>query len=83
MTLVIRPAAEADLPALFAYLNDHLSDNGRGDTALFMPIARSESGFPRDKEANLRRGITLPVGHPGWRRPWLPATNSYLCRRKA
>ena len=71
MGYTIRAATEADLPALFAYLNDHLSDNGKGSTALFMPIARSESGFPREKEASMRNGITIPVGQPGWRRPWI------------
>ncbi len=67
----IRPATPADLPALFAYLNDHLSDNGRGGTALFMPIPRSTPGFPPEKEASLRRGIAIAVGHSGWRRPWI------------
>ena len=71
MTFTIRAATAADLPALFTYLDDHLSDNGRGSTALFMPISRSESGFPRDKEESMRRGIGIPVGQPGWRRPWI------------
>ena len=44
--LVIRAVAPSDHDALFAYLNDHLSDNGSGDTAKFMPIARAESCFP-------------------------------------
>ena len=74
MTFSIRAATEADLPALFAYLNDHLSDNGSGGTALFMPIARSQSRFPREKEASMRNGIGIPVGQPGWRRPWIAYT---------
>lgn len=70
----IRPAAPADLAALFVYLDDHVSDNGRGDTALFMPMPRSESGFPPDKEASMRNGIGIDVGQPGWRRPWIAFT---------
>ena len=74
MTYVIRAATPDDLAALFAYLDDHLSDNGRAGTALFMPIARSKSRFPPEKEANMRNGITVPVGLPGWRRPWIALT---------
>ena len=67
----IRPATRDDLPSFFAYLNDHLSDNGRQGTALFMPMARSASFFPPDKEAGFRTGMDTPVGEPGWRRLWL------------
>ena len=75
MNYSIRAATSADLPALFAYLDDHLSDNGSGETALFMPIPRSESGFPREKEANMRKGIGIAVGQSGWRRPWIALTD--------
>lgn len=69
--LVIRAVAPSDHDALFAYLNDHLSDNGSGDTAKFMPIARAESGFPVDKEMAFRGGMGIEVGQPGWRRAWI------------
>lgn len=69
--LTIRKAVRDDLPAFFDYLNDHLSDNGLGGTALFMPIPRSESRFPAEKEAGFRAGLETPVGQPGWRRAWL------------
>ncbi|WP_426103734.1 GNAT family N-acetyltransferase [Massilia sp. TSP1-1-2] len=71
MTYPIRAATGADLPAFFAYLNDHLSDNGRDGTALFMPMPRSASGLPPETQAGMRNGIGIPVGQPGWRRPWL------------
>jgi ribosomal protein S18 acetylase RimI-like enzyme len=71
MAYRIRAATPADLPALFAYLDDHLSDNGIGGTALFMPIPRSQSRFPPEKEASMRNGIGIAVGQPGWRRPWI------------
>lgn len=69
--LTIRQATREDMSAFFAYLNDHLSDNGVGGTALFMPIPRAESRFPADKEASFRSGMETPVGQPGWRRLWL------------
>jgi len=65
---VIRLATEADLPALFAYLNDHLSDNGKDGTALFQPLPRGASRFPAEKEAAFRAGLAAPLGQPGWRR---------------
>jgi ribosomal protein S18 acetylase RimI-like enzyme len=70
----IRAATQDDLPALCAYLNDQLSDNGIGGTALFMPMSRSESGIPPEMEARFRNGILIPVGQPGWRRPWIALT---------
>jgi len=72
--VTIRQAVREDMPAFFAYLNDHLSDNGVGSTALFMPIARAESRFPAEKEASFRTGMETPVGQQGWRRLWLATT---------
>ncbi len=70
----IRAASEADMPALIAYLGDQLTDNGSGGTALFMPIARGEGGFPPEKQASMRYGLAIPVGQRGWRRPWIAFT---------
>lgn len=74
MRYMIEAATAAGLPPLFAYLDDHLSDNGTGGTALFMPMARSESGFAPDKQASMTNGMLIPVGQPGWRRLWLAVT---------
>jgi ribosomal protein S18 acetylase RimI-like enzyme len=54
-----------------AYLNDHLSDNGRGDTAYFQPLSRDESRFPAEKAEGLRAGMRTEVGVAGWRRVWV------------
>ncbi|MES2128094.1 MAG: GNAT family N-acetyltransferase [Pseudomonadota bacterium] len=62
---------QADLAAFFLYMNDHLSDNGRGDTALFQPMPRSESFFPSDREEAFRAGLATPLGEAGWRRAWI------------
>ena len=69
--LTIRPAGLDDLPAFFAYLNDHLSDNGRGDTALFMPMPRAASVFPPERQDAFRGAVAAARGQPGWRRLWL------------
>ncbi len=70
----IRAATAADMPALIAYLGDQLTDNGSGETPLFMPIARGEAGFPPEKQASMRDGLALPVGQSGWRKPWIAFT---------
>ena len=72
----IRPAVHTDLAALFAYLNDHLADNGKDGTPLFQPMARSESRLPPEKEAGFITGLGTAVGEPGWRRVWLALDDS-------
>ena len=67
----IRAADAGELDEFFRYLNDHLSDNGTGGTALFMPMPRSASRFPAAKEEAFRSGMDASLGQPGWRRLWL------------
>lgn len=69
--LVIRAVAPDDLPALFAYLDDHLGDNGRDGTPLFQPMPRAESCFPVDKRAGFVLGLGTALDAPGWRRGWI------------
>jgi RimJ/RimL family protein N-acetyltransferase len=74
MTLTIRAAGEPELPAFFAYLDDHLSDNGRGGTALFMPMPRAASRFGAERQDAFRRAVAIAPGQPGWRKLWLAFT---------
>ena len=67
----IRPASEADLAPFFAYLDDHLRDNGADGTPLFQPLPRAQSHMPPGLRLAFIRGLTLAVGQPGWRRLWL------------
>ena len=67
----IRMADEADLAPFFAYLDDHLRDNGSGGTPLFQPLPRDQSRMPPGLRLAFIRGLQLPVGEPGWRRLWL------------
>ena len=69
--IVIEPLAETGCDEFFLYLNDHRSDNGKGENGYFMPRSQSESRFPADKEKSYRDGLNVPVGSPGWRRAWV------------
>jgi len=67
----IRPAVEADLAPFFAYLDDHLRDNGAGGTPLFQPLLHGQARLPPGLRIAFIKGLTQPVGSPGWRRLWL------------
>ena len=73
MTLdaTIRPALEADLPAFFAYLDDHLRDNGAKGTPRFQPPGHDRSRMPAGLRLSFIKGMGYAVGAPGWRRLWL------------
>ncbi|MFC5551990.1 GNAT family N-acetyltransferase [Massilia aerilata] len=71
MTVNIRPADAADLPAFFVYLEDHLRDNGRDGVPLFQPLSRAQSSLPPGLKASFVDGVAIPVGQPRWRRLWL------------
>lgn len=60
-----------DFTLFLAYLNDHLSDNGRESTGYFQPLSRDDSRFPADKVDAFRAGMRIAVGAPGWRRVWV------------
>ncbi|WP_299804918.1 GNAT family N-acetyltransferase [uncultured Shewanella sp.] len=67
----IRQATQNDLGKFFNYLNDHLSDNGVGDTHLFQPMSKAESSVNEAMKSRFTAGIKTEIYHPGWRRLWL------------
>jgi ribosomal protein S18 acetylase RimI-like enzyme len=67
----IRPALEADLAPFFAYLDEHLRDNGADGTPLFQPLPRAQSRMPAGLRLSFIKGLDIAVGQPGWRRLWL------------
>jgi ribosomal protein S18 acetylase RimI-like enzyme len=69
--LTIRPAGEADLAPFFAYLDDHLRDNGADGTPLFQPVAPGQPRLPAGLRIAFIKGLDIPIGQPGWRRLWL------------
>jgi ribosomal protein S18 acetylase RimI-like enzyme len=48
-----------------------LQTNGKAGVPLFQPAARTQSGYPKDKEAGFLAGLNITVGSPKWRRAWI------------
>lgn len=71
MSCNIREARQDDLTAFFIYLNDHLRDNGRDGTHLFMLMPRTASVFGTEKQAAFRNALEIAAEQPGWRKLWL------------
>ncbi len=69
--VVTRAGTEGDTEAFFAYLEDHLSDSGVGETPLFQPAPRNESGVTEQMVQKFSEGIRKELGVPGWVRFWL------------
>ena len=61
----IRPVVQEDLPALFAYLDDQLQENGRDGMPLFQPLSRANGRLPPDKAASFAGGLSIALGQPG------------------
>jgi RimJ/RimL family protein N-acetyltransferase len=59
------------LPAFFAYLDEHLRDNGAAGTPLFQPLARAGARLPDAKRAAFVHGMGMRLDQPGWRRVWV------------
>jgi RimJ/RimL family protein N-acetyltransferase len=74
--LAIKLVDSAALPAFFAYLNDHLSDNARDGAPYFQPMPRAQSRLPQEKAVVFKRGAQVRVGEPGWRRIWVAVSSS-------
>ena len=66
--LTIRAAFDADLAPFFAYLDDHLRDNGADGTPLFQPMAPGQPRLPAGLSIAFIKGLDIPLGLPGWRR---------------
>jgi ribosomal protein S18 acetylase RimI-like enzyme len=70
---MIRQLEENDFDKFFTYLDQHLAENGNGETPLFHPAPRNASGYPAEKQAGFVQGLVLPIGNPKWRRAWFAA----------
>jgi ribosomal protein S18 acetylase RimI-like enzyme len=66
----IEPLETSEFDEFLKYLGDQLSENGKGDTPYFAPLAQGESRLPPEKVTAFRDGLKLPVGSRGWRRAW-------------
>ncbi len=50
------------------YLNDHISDNGKGSSPLFLPISRNNLHIPKEVAGSFRQGLSISIDELGWRR---------------
>jgi len=66
--LIIEPVDHSGFDEFFAYLNDHLSDNGT--VSYFQPLSRSDAGVPPRIAASFREGLDIAPCYPRWRRAW-------------
>ena len=64
----IKPLADENGNDFFIYLNDHISDNGKNSTPLFLPISREDLELPKTIIDSFRNGQSTPVNELGWRR---------------
>lgn len=67
----IVPLASADFVRFFAYLGEHLRDNGAHDTPLFQPLPRGASVLSAEKLASFRLALQTAPHTPGWRCGWI------------
>jgi RimJ/RimL family protein N-acetyltransferase len=66
----IEPVNPTEFEEFLGYLDDLLSDNGKGETPCFVALSASDTRFPPEKEAAFRNGLLVPIGSAGWRRAW-------------
>ncbi len=53
------------------YLSDHISDNGKDNTDLFLPISRSELNISKDLVNSFKNGQSIRIGELYWRRVFI------------
>lgn len=57
-----------EIEEFFIYLKDHIADNGKANTPLFLPISRNESGMPKGMKDSFKNGLSNSMDRVGWRR---------------
>ncbi|MEM7087145.1 MAG: GNAT family N-acetyltransferase [Bacteroidota bacterium] len=57
--------------AFFSYLNDHISDNGKDNAPLFLPISKNDLTLPKSVGDSFRNGQSISLGQLGWRRVFI------------
>jgi RimJ/RimL family protein N-acetyltransferase len=71
VSVTIRVAVPADLPALFVYLGEQLAENGRDGAPLFQAMEPTRSGVPAAMRERFASGMATLPGQPGWRQAWI------------
>ncbi|HEY5800358.1 MAG TPA: GNAT family N-acetyltransferase [Burkholderiaceae bacterium] len=74
--LALRLLLPEERDAFFAYLADHLGDNGMNGTPLFQPAIPGSNVLVPEKVAALTAGLERELDEPGWRRIWIAIDNT-------
>lgn len=64
-------AEKSDLDLFFLYLKKQLSENGKGENPLFLPISREAKELPESSKEKFIRGFSHQYGDSGWRKLWV------------
>jgi len=64
----IEPLISNAIDDFFEYLTDHVSDNGKNNMPLFLPISKEDLALPPKLIDGIRVGQWTAVHEPGWRR---------------
>ncbi len=71
----IGPLSDHRIKEFFDYLNDHISDNGKDDTPMFLPISRQDLKLPKEIEKSFKEGQDISMDGKGWRRIFIASNN--------
>ena len=69
--LKIKPLSAEIIDDFFFYLNDHISDNGKANSPLFLPISRNDLSLPKSIVDSFRNGQSISIDQLGWRRVFI------------
>ncbi len=67
----IQPLIGERINDFLVYLNDHISDNGKENTPLFLPISREDLSLPPGLADSFRDGQSVSIDKLGWRRVFI------------
>ena len=73
--MVIKPLIAERIDNFFVYLNDHISDNGKNNAPLFLPISRDNLNIPMELTTSFSNGLSTSIGTHGWRRVLIAVNN--------
>lgn len=71
MKINIKPLPQTRLAEFFLYLSDHISDNGHGNSPLFLPISRNELKLTEKLKKSFEGGLSVPIENMNWRRAFI------------
>ncbi|GAB5554844.1 MAG: GNAT family N-acetyltransferase [Saprospiraceae bacterium] len=67
----VKPLIAERIDDFITYLNDHISDNGKKNTPLFLPISRENLSLTMGMIDSFRDGQSVSINKLGWRRVFI------------